>query len=61
MCIRERDQENPLEEEMATHSSILAGESHGQRSLAAMLLNFQLLEQWQISNITPKSYVVIVA
>jgi len=27
--------EGPLEEEMATHSSILAGESHGQRSLAA--------------------------
>ena len=27
-------QEDPLEEEMATHPSILAGESHGQRSLA---------------------------
>ena len=27
-------QEDPLEEEMATHSSILPGESHGQRSLA---------------------------
>jgi len=27
------DWEDPLEEEMATHSSILAGESHGQRSL----------------------------
>ena len=26
--------EDPLEEEMATHSSILAGEIHGQRSLA---------------------------
>ena len=26
--------EDPLEEEMATCSSILAGESHGQRSLA---------------------------
>ena len=26
-------QEDPLEEEVATHSSILAGESHGQRSL----------------------------
>ena len=25
--------EDPLEEEMATHSSILAGEFHGQRSL----------------------------
>ena len=27
-------EEDPLEEEMATHSSILAWESHGQRSLA---------------------------
>ena len=27
-------QEDPLEEGMATHSSILPGESHGQRSLA---------------------------
>ena len=26
--------ENPLEKEMATHSSILAGECYGQRSLA---------------------------
>ena len=26
--------EDPLEKEMATHSSILAGESHEQRSLA---------------------------
>ena len=26
-------QEDPLEEEMATHSSILTGESHGLRSL----------------------------
>ena len=26
--------ENTLEKEMATHSSILPGESHGQRSLA---------------------------
>ena len=27
-------QEDPLEEEMATHSSIPAGKLHGQRSLA---------------------------
>ena len=27
-------QEDPLEKEMATHSSILAWETHGQRSLA---------------------------
>ena len=26
-------QEDPLEKEMATHSSVLAGEFHGQRSL----------------------------
>ena len=26
-------QEDPLEEEMATHSSILPGKSHGQRNL----------------------------
>ena len=26
-------QEDPLEKEMATHSGILAGKSHGQRSL----------------------------
>ena len=26
-------QEDPLEKEMATHSSILVGKSHGQRSL----------------------------
>ena len=27
-------QEDPMEKEMATHSSILPGEAHGQRSLA---------------------------
>ena len=27
-------QEDPLEKEMATHSSVLPGESHGQRSVA---------------------------
>ena len=29
--------ENPLEEEMATHPSILPGEPHGQRSLVGCL------------------------
>jgi len=29
-------QEDPLEEEMATHSSILAGKFHGQRSLGVI-------------------------
>ena len=33
MLVRSLGQEDPLEEGMATHSSILAGESHGQRSL----------------------------
>ena len=32
--VRSLGQEDPLEEGMATHSSILAGESHGQRSLS---------------------------
>ena len=31
--VRSLDWEDPLEEGMAIHSSILAGESHGQRSL----------------------------
>ena len=31
--IRSLDQEDPLEKEMAAHSSLLAGNSHGQRSL----------------------------
>ena len=31
--VRDLGQEDPLEKEMATHSSILAGEFHGQRSL----------------------------
>ena len=30
--------EDPLEEEMATHSNVLAGKSHGQRSLAGYSL-----------------------
>ena len=32
--VRFLGQEDPLEEEMATHSSILPGKFHGQRSLA---------------------------
>ena len=34
MWVRPLGWEDPLEEGMATHSSILAKESHGQRSLA---------------------------
>ena len=37
-CVRSLGQEDPLEEEMATHSSILAGKSHGLRSLAGYSL-----------------------
>ena len=33
MRVRSLGGEDPLEEEIAPHSSILAGESHGQRSL----------------------------
>ena len=32
--VRSPGQEDPLEEDMATHSSILAGKAHGRRSLA---------------------------
>ena len=32
--VRSLGWEDPLEKEMATHSSVLAGKSHGQRSLA---------------------------
>ena len=31
--VRSLGPEDPLEEEMATHSSVLVGKSHGQRSL----------------------------
>ena len=33
MWVRSLGQEDPLEKEISTHSSILAGKSHGQRSL----------------------------
>ena len=36
--VRSLDREDPLEEEIAIYSSILAGESHGQRSLAGYSL-----------------------
>ena len=34
--VRSMGWEDPLEKEMATHSSILPGKSHGQRSLAGL-------------------------
>ena len=33
MRVQSLDQEDPLEEEMAIHSNVLAGESHEQRSM----------------------------
>ena len=38
MWVQSLHQEEPLESEMATHSSILAWKSHGQRSLAGYSL-----------------------
>ena len=38
MWVRSLGWKDPLEEGMATHSSILAGESHGQRTLASYSL-----------------------
>ena len=38
MWVRSLHWEEPLESEMATHSSILAWKSHGQRSLAGYSL-----------------------
>jgi len=35
--VQSLSQANPLEKEMATHSSILAGKSHGRKSLAGRL------------------------
>ena len=35
---------DPLEKEMATHSSILAGKSHGQKSLAVTVHG--IAEEW---------------
>ena len=34
LWVRSLGQEGPVEKEMTTHSSILAGKSHGQRCLA---------------------------
>ena len=43
--VRSWGQEDPLEKEMATHSSILAGEFHGQRSLTGYI---QFMGSWKI-------------
>ena len=40
--VRYLGQEDPLEKGMATHSRFLAGESHGQRSLAGYIQSIEL-------------------
>ena len=42
--------EVPLEEGMATHSSILAGKFHGQRSLAGYTVHGLMKSQTQLSD-----------
>ena len=44
--------EDPLEKEIATHSSILAGKSHGQRSLGAIVhrVTKESDSAWQLNN-----------
>ena len=45
MYVQPLGREDPLEQEMATHSSILPGKFHGQRSLVAMSMQSQSLTQ----------------
>ena len=42
MWVRSLGQEDPQEKEMATHSSILSGKSHGQRSLVGYIQSIRL-------------------
>ena len=44
MQVQSLGQEDPLEKEMATHSSILAWEIHGQRNLADYIQSMGLQE-----------------
>ena len=48
--VRSLDQEDPLEKGMATHSSTLAGEFHGQRSLAGYIVHGVAKSQTRLSN-----------
>ena len=41
LWVRSLGQEGPVEKEMTTHSSILAGKSHGQRCLAGWSVGSQ--------------------
>ena len=69
--VRSLDWEDPLEKGTETHSSILLGESHGQRSLAGyrpwgckesdttaqLTLSFSYLNQWTLSKAnSPSSF-----
>ena len=45
MWVQSLGWEDPLEEEMATHSSILTRKSHGQRRLARGLKELDMTEQ----------------
>ena len=53
-------QEDPLEKEMATHSSILPGESHGQRGLVGYsplgLKESDMTEQWSTHELLQHLY-----
>ena len=49
MQVRSLSQENPLEEDMVTHSSILARKFHGQRSLRGYIHGVAK-SQTQVSN-----------
>ena len=48
--VRSLGQEDPLEKEMATHSSILAGEFHGQWSLIGYTVHGVTKSQTRLSN-----------
>ena len=50
MWVRSLDRKDPLEEEMATHSSILAQKSHGQGSLVGY-------SPWDQTQLSDKNFV----
>ena len=45
-CVQSLGGKDPLEKEMATHSSILAWEIHGQRSLAGYMGSKRVRHTW---------------
>ena len=48
--------EDPLEEGMATHSSILPGESHGQRSLAGYTVHRVAKSQTRLKRLSTHAH-----